>query len=191
LGRHLWQQRPWDPEGILSTIPAIGTTLLGVVTGLWLRTDVAGSRKAAGLAAGGAALVVLGEFWGLTFPINKSLWTSSYVLFTAGAAGIVLAVCYWAIEVRGWRAWGRPFVILGRNAITLFVLSGLLTKVLITITVAADGGGTRSLYRHLYLMIYAPLAAPKNASLLFAFTHLLVLFGVLTLMHRRRIFLRA
>jgi len=191
MGNHLWQRRPWDPEGILSTVPAIGTTLLGVVTGLWLRAEVAASRRVVGLVGGGVALMVLGEIWGLGFPINKSLWTSSYVLFTAGAANVVLAACYWLIDVRGWKSWAKPFVILGRNAITLFVLSGLLTKVLITIKVAMPNGTATSLYRYLFLTIHAPLLAPKNASLVFAFTHLLLLFGVLSLMHWRRVFLRA
>ena len=191
MGNHLWQRRPWDPEGILSTVPAIGTTLVGVITGLWLRAKASPSGKVVGLVVGGVALMILGELWGLSFPINKNLWTSSYVLFTAGAAGVVLAACYWLIDVRGWKTWGKPLVILGRNAITLFVVSGLLTKVLVTIRVALPDGITTSLYRYLFLTVYAPLLAPKNASLLFALTHPLLLFAVLALLHRRRIYLRA
>jgi len=103
----------------------------------------------------------------------------------------VLAACYWLIDVRGWKTWGKPLVILGRNAITLFVVSGLLTKVLVTIRVALPDGITTSLYRYLFLTVYAPLLAPKNASLLFALTHPLLLFAVLALLHRRRIYLRA
>jgi predicted acyltransferase len=191
MGNHLWQRRPWDPEGLLSTIPAVGTTLLGAMTGLWLRAKAPGTRKTAGMIAGGIVLMVLGGIWNLSFPINKNLWTSSYVLFTAGAAEVLLALCYWLTDVKGWKTWGRPFVILGSNAITLFVLSGLMTKVLITVKVAMADGSTTTLYRHLYLTLYAPLLAPKNASLLFAATHLAVLFGVLLVMYRRQIFLKA
>jgi predicted acyltransferase len=104
---------------------------------------------------------------------------------------VVLAACYWIVDIRGWRVWGRPFVILGSNAIALFVLSGLLTKVLITVKVSMGDGTTATLYRYLYLTLYAPLLAPKNASLLFAATHLAILFGVLYVMYRRRIFLKA
>jgi predicted acyltransferase len=191
MGNHLWQRRPWDPEGVLSTIPAIGTTLLGVMTGLWLRARVPASRRVLGLLGGGVVLMILGQLWHLSFPINKNLWTSSYVLFTAGAAEVTLAVCYWLIDVRGWKRWSWPFVILGSNALALFVLSGFLTKVLINIKVGTSDGKVTTLYRYLYVTLYAPLLAPKNASLLFALTHLVVLFGVLYVMYRRRIFLKA
>ena len=191
MGNHLWQRRPWDPEGVLSTIPAVGTTLLGVMTGLWLRARVPASRRVLGLLGGGVVLMVLGQIWHLSFPINKNLWTSSYVLFTAGAAEVTLAACYWLIDVRGWKRWSWPFVILGSNALTLFVLSGFLTKVLTNIRFGTADGTVTTLYRYLYVTLYAPLLAPKNASLLFALTHLVVLFGVLYVMYRRRIFLKA
>jgi predicted acyltransferase len=120
---HLWQTTH-DPEGILSTFPAIATALLGVLTGEWLRSSRPSGQKAAGMLAGGVACIVVGELWGHWFPVNKSLWTSSYVFLTAGAALVCLALCYWATDIRLHRgSWTRPFLVFGTNAITAYVLS--------------------------------------------------------------------
>ena len=187
---HLWRPR-WDPEGLLSTIPALATTLLGVVAGLALTSPWPSPYKAAALALGGAAAIALGLAWGTVFPINKPLWTSSYAVFTAGAAAVLLAACYWIIDIQGWRRWTTPFVVLGVNAITLFVVSGALVKTLALIRVAAPDGRDIGLSRWLYLTAFVPLAAPKNASLLYACANLVVLYGLLWWMYRRRIFLSA
>ena len=176
---HLWKPR-WDPEGLLSTIPAIATALLGIVAGLWLGAPETPQRKATGLVMAGIAGIVGGYLWNAVFPINKSLWTSSYVLFTAGAAALLLALCYWVIDVQGWRGWTKPFVILGSNAITLYVVSGLLAETL----------GLHGLGHSLYTTVFVPIASPKNASLLYAFANLAVLFALLSWMYRRRIFLK-
>ena len=112
------------------------------------------------------------------------------MLFTAGAAALLLAVCYWAIEVRAWRGWTTPFVILGSNAITLFVASGLLVKTLSDITVTGPDGAAMSVSRWAYLQYFVPLASPQNASLLYALANLVVLFGILAWMYRSRIFLK-
>jgi predicted acyltransferase len=189
LGGHLWRPT-WDPEGLLSTLPAIATTLLGVVAGLWIGSAETPQRKAAGLCAAGVVGLVVGQLWHYAFPINKNLWTSSYVVFTAGGAALLLAICYWAIDVKGWRGWTRPFVILGTNAITLFVVSGLLVKTMALIRVAGPQGQDISVSRYIYLHYFVPLAAPKNASLLYAVANLVVLFGLLGWMYRRRILLR-
>ena len=191
IGNHLYRRRPWDPEGILSTVPAIGTTLLGVIGGLLLRSKESQGRKVLWLVSGGAVLIIVGFAWDAVFPINKNLWTSSYVLFTGGAAAVTFALCYWAIDIGGWKAWSKPFEILGLNAITLYVLSGLFTKTLLIIPVTGADGEPTTLYRYLYVTLFAPLAAPKNASLLFAASHLVVLFLVLYGLYRRRIFLKA
>jgi predicted acyltransferase len=188
---HLYQRRAWDPEGLLSTLPAIATTLLGIVTGLWLRSGADRQVKATLLAAAGVAALALGLLWDLAFPINKNLWTSSYVMFSAGAGAITFAACYWALDVKGWRWWAKPFVILGTNAIALFALSGLLAKTLGLVKVAGSDGQPLSLGRYVYATVYAPIAAPRNASLLFALTHLAVMFLILSWMYRRRIFLKA
>jgi predicted acyltransferase len=189
FGRHLWQQRPWDPEGLLSTLPAIGTALLGCITGLWLGGKSSEQRKAALLVVGGVVLVGIGLLWDRVFPINKNLWTSSYVAFSGGAAALVLAACYWSIDVRGWRGWTKPFEILGLNAIALFVLSALLAKLCIYVRFTT-AEGRESLGQLLYSNLYEPIASAKNASLLFALTHLAVLFVILTVMYRRKIFLK-
>jgi len=186
---HLWQRRPWDPEGILSTLPAVGTAALGCVAGLCLASGLPRARRAAILAAGGAALTVLGIAWNQVFPINKNLWTSSYVAFTAGAAALLLAACCWLTDVRGWKRWAKPFEILGVNAIALFVLSALLAKLLMYARVATPDGGI-SLGAFIYSRCCEPIAAPKNASLLFALTHLAVLFAILLVMYRKRLYLK-
>jgi predicted acyltransferase len=192
IGRqHLWRQLPWDPEGLGSTAPAIATTLLGILVGFWLRAPERGGVKAGLLAAAGVAGVAAGLAWDLVFPINKGLWTSSYVLFSGGAAALTLAACYWAIDVKGWRWWTTPFVILGVNAITLFVLSGAIAKTMGLIKVTNEAGRQVSLQGYVYTSWYAPLAAPNNASLLFAMTHLAFVLVVLWIMYRRKIFLRA
>jgi predicted acyltransferase len=188
--QHLWGRRPWDPEGLFSTLPAIATTLMGVLAGFWLRAPVAGGAKAALMAAAGVAAMAIGLLWDLFFPINKNLWTSSYAWFTGGAGAFGLAVCYWAIDVKGWRWWTKPFVILGVNAIALFVLAGLSAKTLILIKVTDTDGETVSLYTHIYRAWFLPIAEPVNASLLFALCYLLVLYVVLWVMYRRRIFLK-
>lgn len=189
LANHLWKPR-WDPEGLLSTIPAISTTLFGLVAGLWLAGGASGPRKAVGLLIGGATGIIAGLLWGTVFPINKPLWTSSYAVFTAGSASLLLGICYWLIDVRGRRGWTGPFVILGSNAIVLFVVSGLVAETLALVRVGAADGSGISLSRYAYLQYFAPLASPRNASLLYAVANLLVLFALLAWMYRRRIFLR-
>jgi predicted acyltransferase len=192
FGKHLWaQSRTWDPEGLLSTIPAIATTLLGGVAGLWLGSRAPGARKAVGLLAAGFVAMGIGLAWSLTFPLNKALWTSSYVWFTGGAAAVLLAICYAVIDVRGWKAWSRPLVILGLNAIALFVLSGLGTKFLIHHTTASADGAPVPWRSYIYHAWFVPLADPYNASLLFAVANLVVLFVVLYVMDRRGIYLKA
>jgi predicted acyltransferase len=174
----------------LSTIPALSTTLCGLLAGLWLHSDAQPSRKACGLILGGAAGIAVGFVWDTVFPINKNIWTSSYAVFTAGAASVLLGLCYWVIDVRGWRGWTKPFVILGTNAIVLYVVSGVLADTLGIIQVAGPEASPISLGRYVYLAYFVPLASPKNASLLYAVANLVVLFGLLAWLYRRRIFLR-
>jgi len=197
---HLWKKHAWDklhpwlagwdPEGILSTLPAIATTVIGVITGLWLRADRSPSGKAAGMAVAALPLMALGLAWHPLFPINKQLWTGSYVLFTGGAALLTLAACYWIIDLRGWKAWSIPFVILGLNAIALYVLEGLVEKLLIVIRVTGSEGKPVVLQHLIYTVWFEPIASPKNASLLFALANLAVFFAVLYALYRRKIFLK-
>jgi predicted acyltransferase len=110
-----------DNEGLLSTIPAVATALLGVLTGEWLRSAASPARKVLGLAAAGAACLALGWLWSFAFPIVKNLWTSSFVLAAGGWSLLLLALFYGVIDALGWRAWAFFFVVIGANAITIYV----------------------------------------------------------------------
>jgi predicted acyltransferase len=188
LGLHSYRPT-YDPEGLLSTLPAIGTTLIGVLAGLWLKSGASIARRSGGFVLGGVAFIAAGMLWDVWFPINKALWTSSYVLFTAGAASLTFGACLWLIDAKGYRGWTGPFVILGRNALALFVLSGLLAKTLSAIPLVT-GEGPMSLRTWVYRYGFAPLAAPINASLLYAIANLAVLFVVLWGLHKKGIWLR-
>jgi predicted acyltransferase len=189
---HLWRQsRTWDPEGLLSTVPAIATALTGVGAGLVLVSPLAARQRIVRLAVDGLAGVAIGLLWDRAFPINKNLWTSSYVVFTSGLASLALAAAYRIFDVSSHPALARPFVVMGRNALVLFVVSGWLVKTLILIKVRWTAGEPVTLYRALYEHVFAPLASPKVASLLFACAALALLYGLLELLYRRRVFLRA
>jgi len=184
---HLWSEaRTWDPEGLLSTLPAIGTCLSGVFAGLWLRSERPPLERTNGLFVAGCAGVVLGVMWNPVFPINKSLWTSSYVLFTSGLACIFLALCYWLADIKDWRAWGRPFQVFGVNAIAAFFLSSLGARVLNLIQV---GEGV-ALKTWLYQNAFLPWASPVSASLAFALSYVLFWLAVMWPLYRRRIFFK-
>src|SRR5262249_27914434 len=117
-GNHIWNQSvTWDPEGLLSTIPAVGTVLLGVLAGRWIGSDRPLSERLNGLFAVGALAMAVGLAWNWVFPINKNLWTSSYVVFTAGMAAVTLAVCIWLIDSENVRWWTPPFLAFGMNPI--------------------------------------------------------------------------
>ena len=188
---HLWRQsKTWDPEGLLGTIPAIASALSGVAVGVILNGRRSPASKVAFLIAGGGAAVVIGLVWDRSFPINKSLWTSSYVLFTSGLASILLAGCYWLFDAQGRQAFLRPFIVLGTNALVLFVASGLLVKTLLFFKVSGPAGAVISVNSWLYKTGFEPYASPKNASLLFALANLVVLYLLLEFLYRRRWFLR-
>ncbi len=191
LEGHMYRiTKVFDPEGILSTLPSIGTVLLGILTGHWLKKAPNGTRCTLGLAAAGALLTSLGLAWDPLFPINKMIWTSSYALFTAGLALLLFAACYWLTDVRGYRFWSKPFLVFGMNAITVYVLSGLLSRVLTLIRWTDAAGGALDLKRYLYQQIFLPLADPINASLLWAISYVLLWLGIMWIFYHRRIFLR-
>ena len=123
-------------------------------------------------------------------PINKNLWTSSYVLFTAGAALQFLGVCYWLIDVKGYQRWAHPAVVFGRNAIVVFVLSGLLVKTLIRISMELADGTTVSAYAWIYRTLFVPWAGPLNGSLAFAIGNILIWYGLMELLYRKKIFVK-
>ncbi|MDX1636885.1 MAG: DUF5009 domain-containing protein [Balneolaceae bacterium] len=187
LGAHTWQPG-WEPEGFLSTIPAVGTVLIGLLTGQLLKSGRDRNEKAlymfvwahAGLLAG-----IIVDTW---FPINKGLWTSSYVLFTGGMALHVLAVCYWLIDIRGVKWWTKPFVILGMNALAVYVMSSLGAKLLDMLP--APAGTASSLKSLIYQDLLLPLAEPVSASLMFALGYVLCWLWVMSIFYRRKIFIK-
>jgi predicted acyltransferase len=180
----------WDPEGILSTLPAIGTGLCGVLAGQWLRQSTEPATKVAWLFVYGCLAVVAGLVWDLAFPINKPLWTSSYVLYTAGLALNGLALLYWLVDVQGHKGWTTPFVIYGVNAIVVFVGSGLLFDLLGLIPVTGPAGEQISLTAYLYQTFFTPFFTPVNASLAWAVSYVLFWLGVLWVLYRRRIIIK-
>jgi predicted acyltransferase len=187
---HLWREaKTWDPEGLLSTLPAVGTALLGGLAGTWIRTTRTPLEKVAGLFVMGWAGVIAGVIWGWVFPINKSLWTSSYVLFTAGLACHMLGVCYYLVDIKGYRKWATPFVIYGMNAIAAFFLSSAFARVMNLIKVQ-DAGNEVALKTYIFKHFYLSWASPINASLAFAITYVLFFLGIMTIFYRKKIFIK-
>ncbi len=201
LGVHMWSGGGgvYDPEGLLSTIPAVSSTLAGLFAGDYLRTldadrghggDRAGANAALRLALLGAGLVLAGHAWDLVFPINKPIWTSSYVAYTTGWALVTLGALYQVIDVRGRRAWARPLVVYGVNAITVFVASGLVAKTLALWRVPSGAGETTSAYNFLYETLFTSWAGPLNGSLAFAIATVLFWLGAARAMYARRLFIK-
>jgi predicted acyltransferase len=191
LNGHLWSQsKTWDPEGVLSTIPAIATGILGILTGQLFSKISNPAEKTTWLFFIGAILIVGGLAWGLVFPINKALWTSSYVLYAGGIAMQFLAACYWLIDVQGIKKWSTPFIYYGTNAIFVFVASGFLAKFLIRTKIQVEPEKEISLWSYLYQNFYASWLSPMNASLAFAMTLILLFLVILWQMYQRKIFVK-
>lgn len=176
----------FDPEGLLSTLPAAVTVMFGCGAGAWIRLSGRSSRVTVWLMVAGVAAVALGWIWGLSFPINKQLWTSSYVLYSAGWSLLLMAVCYEIADVRRWRWIGWPLQVFGVNAIALFVASGIVARILL-VGRTADG---RSLYEWIYEALFASWAGPINGSLAFALATIAIWWVVFYGFYRRGWFLR-
>jgi predicted acyltransferase len=189
---HLWRSaKTWDPEGIFSTLPAIGTGIFGLLIGTWLkRKDKEESVKISWMFSIGILAVILGLIWDLCFPINKALWTSSFVLYAGGLASIGLALCYWLIDVQGFKKGTTPFVVYGINAITVFFLSGLIPRILTMIKVNMPDGTVLTSREWLYESFYSPYFSPINASLAGAVTFILIWLGILWWMYSRKIIIK-
>ena len=186
FGKHVWAQaRVYDPEGLLSTIPAISTCLIGVLTGTWLRTEKTRYEKAAGMFVVGAVCVAVGWAWNSFFVINKALWTSSYVLFTGGLALQFLSICYWLIDIKGYRRWAKPFEVFGLNAIALYVVADVLAMLLGVIKVGGEPIGG-----WIFTHLFASWASPINASLAMAICFVLVCLALMWILYNRKIFLK-
>ena len=189
---HLWKSvKTWDPEGILSTLPAVATGLFGVLVGTWLRRkDREESVKISWMFSIGILAVVFGLIWDLFFPINKALWTSSFVLYAGGLATIGLALCYWLIDVQGYKKGTTPLVVYGVNAITVFFLSGLIPRILTLIMVNMPDGTRVNSRVWMYETFYTPYFTPINASLAGAVTFILIWLLILWVMFKKDIIIK-
>ncbi len=187
---------PWtthdvrDPEGLLSDLPAIGTALIGLLTGLWLRGTRPVKEKAAGLAAASVACLGCGYLWSLWFPLNKNMWTSSYVLVAAGWSLSLLTVVFWAVEVRGWRkGWTWPWLVFGSNAIVAYMISELLPGVLENIHFMADGRQT-NLISYSMTHVFAHIPDAGWAAFAYSVSYTAVCFVPVWVLYRKKIFLK-
>jgi predicted acyltransferase len=186
LAGHLYEGTR-DPEGVLSTIPAVATSLLGLLTGEWLRSARSARSKALGLALFGLSGVVAGSILDLWFPINKKLWTSSYVIFTAGLALLCLALCYWITDIKQWRSlWTKPLLVFGTNAIAAYAFEEATSHWLDHMHTAGGVAWQEFIYQH----AFAPLASPANASLLYAMAYVMVCWAAMWVLYRKGIFLK-
>ena len=192
LGEHVWRHAPGpaDPEGILSTVPAVVSALAGIFVGEWLRSGREVRDKLIGLFVQGNLLLAAGLALAGWMPLNKNLWTSTYVLFTTGFALAVLGVAFYFVDLRGRDAWARPFEILGMNSIVAYVGSGLMARILDLIEWQPAGGRTVTLYEWLYEGLLASWLPPKVASLGWALGFVAVWLGLAWLMYRKRIFVK-
>lgn len=193
LAGHTWRGAPapgFDPEGILSTLPAIATVLTGVLAGEWLRRGGRGAHVSGALAGAGLLALAGGCVWDAFLPVNKNLWTSSYVLLTSGWSMLVFAAFHWAIDVRGWRWWAQPFVWYGMNALALFVLAGVVARLLGLIRWSGADGAVVTLKGWITGTLFTPYLSPVNASLGFALLFVGVFLLIAWAMWRRKWFIK-
>ena len=196
---HLYEDWPAhnarDPEGLLSDIPALATALLGLLTALWLRTQRTMKAKTLGLVAGAAACLASGYLWSIWFPLNKKMWTSSYVLVSAGWSLALLALFYWAMEERGWgkEGWSKrlawPWLVLGSNAIVAYMISELLASAIELIHFTTEDGQTDALH-WAYARFFEQIADSGWRALVYSVTYTAICFVPVWLLYRKRIFVK-
>jgi predicted acyltransferase len=190
LGSHNYAgTKTWDPEGIVSTLPAIATALFGVLAGQLLRIKRDLTERVAWMFLAGNLLIAAGLIMNVWMPINKKLWTDSFSVFMAGLDFVVFAISLWVVDHLGYKRAVRPFVILGMNAITIYMISELL-EVILTMIRLGSGTSQMSLKALIYRIGFVPLASPVNASLLYAIAYVLVMFAIAYKMHKMEWFLR-
>jgi len=176
-----------DPEGVISTIPAIATCLLGLLTGDWLRSARSAKHKVLGMSLWGFLGVLAGEIWNLSFAINKNLWTSSYVLFTSGLALLCLGFCYWVLDIQQWRGrWNKFFLVFGMNPIAAYIFAEVIAHWIDRMKLQ----GRMSWQEAFYQRVFEPLAGPYQASLLYAISFMLMCWTAMWVLHRKRVFLK-
>jgi predicted acyltransferase len=180
---------PFDPEGLLSTLPAVGTVIIGYYTGELLGKNSANGKTVLKLLLLGAASVGLGLLWNLVLPINKPLWTSSYVLFTAGLAMCLLSLIYLIADVWKLQRWGTFFMVFGMNALFAYFLAGIWTRLMLFIKIQS-GVNKISLYTWFYEKVCVPVAGHMNGSLMFALIQVLLIWGLALILYRKKIMIR-
>ncbi|CAG5005539.1 hypothetical protein DYBT9275_03601 [Dyadobacter sp. CECT 9275] len=194
LGGHLWvTSKTWDPEGILSTLPAIATGILGLWTGSILVSNRTIGQKFTFLFVMAVSGIAAGWLWGLSFPVNKALWTSSYVLYAAGWALLCFTLFYYIIDIRGWKRFTQPFVAFGVNPMIVFFLSGIIPRVwnVIKIQVTGTAGEMVGMKEYWYKYILSPrFSNPMNASLADALIYLLFWYVIVSILYRNRIIIK-
>ena len=190
IAPHRLDETIYDPEGLISTIPAIATTCLGVLTAFWFRSAQPAGKKAAGLFFAGVLGLLSGEIWNVWFPINKRLWTSSYVLFAGGCTLLLLFLCYLLLDVKHWRGkWIWPWIVFGSNAITVYMFSELSHAILRSIHLWSAGAPI-SLDHWIYSGLFMRLINPSFGSLLYSLTFMSVCFLVNVVLYQKKIFLK-
>jgi predicted acyltransferase len=191
LGNHLWVSGvTWDPEGILSTVPAICTAMLGNLAGRWIGQRRPLTERLAGMSAVGSLGMMAGLMWHWVFPINKSLWTSSYVVFTAGMAALSLSTIMWIVDFQKVRGWTKPFLVYGVNPIIAFIGSGVMARLIYSIIKVDSDGRRIPLQAWMYQTFFASWLDPMNASLAFAVAFVLFWYGILYVLYRKNIILK-
>jgi len=188
LGKHNYRGGTWDPEGIVSTLPSIATVLFGILAGHVLRLKSVLSERTTWLFVIGNALLGLGLICDIWLPINKKLWTDSFAIFMAGLDFVLLAGFIWIVDHLGYQRYVRPLLIVGVNAITLYLASEFGSEFLDLIHVSS-GGTQVSLHDWIYSLILN-IASPINASLLYAVGYLMVMYVIAWVMYRQRWFVR-
>ena len=191
---HLYRDVPdhnvRDPEGLLSDLPAIGTALMGVLTGVWLRTRRSIPARTTGLAVASLGSLALGYVWSLWFPLNKNMWTSSYVLVAAGYSLALMTLVFWAVEQKGWReGWTWVWIVLGSNAIFAYMFSELLPGVLHNIQFVSDGKRT-DVIAFMFDHVFARIPDPGWAAFAYSLSFTAICFVPAWMLYRRRIFLK-
>jgi predicted acyltransferase len=189
---HIWTGSvTFDPEGILSTFPAIATAMLGVLAGRWIgQKEKPLLERITGLFAAGSLGMVVGLMWNWSFPINKNLWTSSYVIFTAGMACVALATIMWIVDYANVKWWTKPFVVFGVNPIVAFVGSGVMARLIYTLWHVDYQGRSVSIQNAIYQIGFASWLSPRLASLAFALSFVLLWYGILLVLYKRNIILK-
>ena len=184
---HLYESTR-DPEGLLSNIPAVANCLLGLLTGKWMKTGHSPRTKTTVMIAAGIIAIAIGRTLHLWFPINKKLWTSSFVLFTAGLALVLLSVLHWVSDVKQHRGlWSRPILVLGTNAIAAYFLSEALAAAMYSIAIHSSTGAFVTAQDYIYSHWFAPLGTPANASLFYALAYLALCWLPIALLYRKGI----